>query len=82
MLPESVEYEAKKLREAAELLENMAGVYPGDITGNISRDAFLYYVMAEVLEEFDWDEQLEGYEADRPKIEVTMYDQAGNVVAE
>lgn len=70
-LPEIVEHSIKVFREDSELLLNMAGVYPGDVTGDLCREAFLLEVMADVLESVDWDKELGGYEADLPKVEVT-----------
>ena len=39
----------------SELLFNMACIYPGDVTGDISADAELYRLAAEHLEKIDWD---------------------------
>ena len=66
-----VETIVKKFYEDAQLLENMAAVYPGDMTGNMSEEAFILRYCAETLEDLKWNEILGEYEDSRPVIEVT-----------
>lgn len=79
-LPNVAKSKINELRAEAELLENMAGVYPGDVSGDLSTTSFILRYMADTIEDTKWREVLANYESDRPKIVVTLFDKDGNEV--
>ncbi len=46
-----------EMRENSELLFNMAGIYPGDTSGAISKDAWLLGAAAEYLSKIKWENE-------------------------
>ncbi len=46
-----------EMRENSELLFNMAGIYPGDISGKLSKDAWLLFAAAEHLSKIKWENE-------------------------
>jgi len=60
-----------KLWTDAETLLDMAGIYPGDITGALSREAFVLQYIVELIDDVDWAQVEEDYEEDRPVVTVT-----------
>lgn len=79
-LPELVEAKVKELREDAQFLSNMAGIYPGDTDGSISREAFMLYVMADLIAGGDWQEVMQDYEDSSSRIVITLFDKDGNEI--
>ena len=71
-LPDIVEAYVAELKGDARLLDNMAGIYPGDPTGNLSRDAFILRAMADLLSDANWFEALMEFESKHPVIEVAV----------
>lgn len=71
-IPNIVTNAIHQFRNDAKFILNMAGVYPGDITGELSKEGFLLDLMADVLSDVEWEEHLENYEQN--KVTVTYYD--------
>lgn len=67
-----IKHNIKEMREAATLLEQMRGVYPGDPCNSLGKDAFLLNKAASWLERIDWDKEGELFLETHPKIVVTF----------
>lgn len=67
-----IKHMVKKMREDAELIENMRGVYPGDPCNTLGKDAFLLNKAAGWLERIGWDKEGELFLESLPKITVTF----------
>ena len=61
-----------ELRKDADLFSTMAGIYPGDPTGDIQADAYIMREMADILDEYDWDYMRAEFIRSLPEVIVTQ----------
>jgi len=81
-MPELVAAIIKEFEDSAKLLKRMAGIYPGDTDGSIMQDVYIYKYIVGMLDGEKWSEAMAEYEAERPKVTVTVYDAEGNIESE
>jgi histidinol phosphatase-like enzyme len=61
-IPDFVEASCAGFRKDSALLQSMCGVYPGDPTGDITKTVFILDKMADILEDYNWDEALTNFQ--------------------
>jgi hypothetical protein len=66
-----VDEEIASHRDGAELLNQMAGIYPGDPTGSLQLQAYIMSTIAAILEKVDWQLAIDEFEELMPVVEVT-----------
>lgn len=71
-LPNIITEQAKTFYADAQLLRDMCSIYPGDPDGTLSREAYILDYMGDLIADYKWSEVLAEYEAQRPKVEVTV----------